>query len=323
MKILLVQDKTRPHHEIREEHVRQIQNIDPQSEVILVSSSDKEEINRHLERADVLAGTLWSLPPVRDTKNLKWIHSFSAGVEHVLTPEVKNSDVIVGNVAGIHATPIAEHIIAFLLVFTRRLYNSFTSQQKKIWQKDDKLTELKGKTVLIVGLGHIGSEAARLASAFGAQVLAVDQAGKAKPNFVSELYFSQDLEKALPQADFVVLSLPYTEETHHLFDMGKFRIMKQSAVLINVGRGKVVHEQELIDALRQKLIAGAALDVTEEEPLPQDSPLWEMENVVITPHQSGISEKYMDRATDVFCANLKAYLKGERLPNLIDKQKGY
>src|SRR3989338_7414481 len=165
MKILLVQDRARPHHEIRNEHVRQIQSIVPQDEVVLVSSDDEKEINRHLENADVLAGTLWALPQIRDTKNLKWIHSFSAGVEHVLTPEVRNSDVIVGNVAGIHATPIAEHIIAFLLIFTRRLRDSFISQQRKIWQKDNKLTELKDKTVLIVGLGHIGSETARLASA--------------------------------------------------------------------------------------------------------------------------------------------------------------
>ena len=323
MKILLVQDPTRLHHVITQKHVQQIQSIVPQGEVVLVSSDDEEKVNRHLEGADVLAGTLWSLPEIRDTKNLKWIHSFSAGVEHVLTPEVRNSDVIVGNVAGIHATPIAEHIIAFLLIFTRRLRDSFISQQRKIWQKDNKLTELKDKTVLIVGLGHIGSETARLASAFGARVIAVDRAGKEKPDFVSELYPSGDLKKALPQADFVVLTLPYTEETHHLFDMEKFRIMKQSAVLLNVGRGKVVHEQELIDALRQKMIAGAALDVFQEEPLSQESSRWGRENVVITPHQSGISEKYMDRAVEVFCENLRAYLAGERLPNLVDKQRGY
>lgn len=323
MKIVLVQDLERPYHGIETRHIEKIKAIDPAIQAVVLPSEQLGEINRELENAEVLAGTLWSIPEIHDVKHLKWIHSFSAGVEHILTPEVKSSSVIVGNCSGIHATPIAEHIIAFLLVFTRRLHDSFRSQQRKIWQKNDKLTELKDKTVLIVGLGHIGREAARLISGLGARVIAQDQAEKEKPDFVSTLYSAEELQEALPQADFVVLCLPYTAETHHLFDSSKFRIMKESAVIINIGRGAVISEQELVEALEKNVIAGAGLDVTEEEPLPQESPLWGMENVIITPHQSGISEKYMDRAVDVFCENLKAYMKGEHLPNLVDKQKGY
>lgn len=323
MKIVLVQDLERPHHAIRPEHIEKIKAVDPAIQLVVLTSRQVNEINRELEDAEVLAGTLWSTPEIHNLKGLKWIHSFSAGVEHVLTPEVKNSDVLVGNCSGIHATPIAEHILGFLLMFTRRFYDTFLNQQQKVWERNDKLTELKGKTVLIVGLGHIGTETARLANCIGARVMGVDYAGKQKPEFIEAFYTTEQLKTALPQADFVVLALPYTKETHHLLDLSKFRIMKSSAVLVNIGRGAVVHEQELIQALDQNIIAGAALDVTEEEPLPQESPLWKMKNVVITPHHSGISEKYMDRAVDVFCENLKAYIKGERLPNLVDKQKGY
>jgi phosphoglycerate dehydrogenase-like enzyme len=323
MKIVLVQDLTRPHHELKDAHLAQIKAVDPSLEVKMFSSTQLEDIQEELQDAEVLAGTLWSIPEIHDVKKLKWIHSFSAGVERVLTPEVKNSDVLVGNCSGIHATPIAEHILGFLLIFTRRFYDTFENQQKKIWQRNSKVTELRDKIVVFVGLGNIGMEASRIASCVGARVFAVDRPGKEKPAFVETMYSQEQLQEALGQADFVVLALPYTVETHQLFDMEKFRIMKDTAVLVNIGRGGVVHEEELIEALDKKIIAGAALDVTQEEPLSEKSPLWHMRNVVITPHHSGSSEKYMDRAVEVFCKNLKAYLKAEQLPNLVDKQKGY
>jgi phosphoglycerate dehydrogenase-like enzyme len=186
----------------------------------------------------------------------------------------------------------------------------FQNQQQKKWERQ-KLTELRGKTILILGLGHIGREASRILSCLGAQVLAVD-----KKN-------SEELDEMLPLADFVVICLPLTKETHHLFSREKFNRMKPTAVLINVGRGAIVNEKELLSALLQKTIAGAALDVQETEPLPQDSPLWAMENVVITPHHSASSDAYTDRAVEQFCTNLRAYVKGEPLPNLIDKTAGY
>lgn len=323
VKIVLVEAEGVALHKFEERHLEKIRAVDRNIEAVLVSSADQEEINRQLEDADVLAGTLWAIPPIRDVKNLKWIHSFSAGVDRILTREIKASDVLVGNCSGIHAIPIAEHILGFLLIFTRKFYATFENQQKKIWEKQSKVTELRGKTVLLVGLGHIGREAARLISCVGATVLAVDRRAKEKPDFVAELYPAEQLHDALAKADFVVLCLPYTRETHQLFDREKFRAMKKTAVLVNIGRGGLVAEQDLVEALRQKVIAGAALDVTEIEPLPEESPLWNMDNVVITPHHSGWSEHYMDRAVDLFCLNLQAFLRGELLPNLVDKEKGY
>ena len=323
MKILLVEVEGAPLHKFRDEHLGKIRSVAPNVEIAKVSASDLQKIESELEDADVLAGTLWAIPPIHDVKNLKWIHSFSAGVERVLTPEVRASDVIVGNCSGIHAIPIAEHILGFVLIFTRRFYKTFRNQEKKVWEKQGDVTELRDKVVLIVGLGHIGREAAKLLHCVGALVIAVDQPGKERPDFIDEMYLLEQLDEALPKADFVVSCVPYTKETHHLFDMAKFRRMRGTAVFINISRGGVVHEGELVEALRQKVIAGAALDVTETEPLPKESPLWDMENVIITPHHSGWSEKYMERAVDLFCVNLKAYLAGERLPNLVDKTRGY
>ncbi len=323
MKILLIKTEEAIPLEIRDSHLEKIRSVDKRIEVASVSSSDTTGLVKQLEDADILASVPGIIPSISTAKKLKWIHSFSAGVEKVLTDEVVNSKVMVSNSSGIHATPIAEHVLGFMLIFTRKFYDTFKKQQKKTWEANQDLTELREKTVLVVGLGHIGIEVARLANCLGANLICIKKNVGNKPDLVSKVYAIDYLESILPKADFVILSLPLTRDTHHLFDMNKFKLMKKSGVLINIGRGGVVNEKELIEALDKKIIGGAALDVTEEEPLPKNSPLWNMENVVITPHHSGWSEKYMDRAVDLFCINLKAYIKGEPLPNLVDKKRGY
>ena len=323
MKILVLNDIGSKPLSITSSHIDKIKSLNSNIKVDLVSMDKKEEILAKAEAADVIAGQPHLIPSITGLKNLKWIQLFSAGVDAVLTPEIINSDIIVSNVSGIHATPIAEHVIGFMLIFTKRFYDTFKKQQEKIWEANQDLTELREKTVLVVGLGHIGTEIARLANCFGANAVGVKRNLKNKPDFVSEVYSIDHLDNILPKADFVVLALPLTTETKHLFDMKKFEKMKKSGVIINIGRGALIKEDDLIEALEQKIIKGAGLDVTEEEPLPKESKLWEIENVVITPHHSGLSEKYMDRAIDLFCINLKAYIKGERLPNLVDKKRGY
>ena len=322
MKILIIKSERQPIRLLRDEHIAKIKQADKSIEV--VATFEEKEIAQHVTDADVIVCSPRDFPSIETAKNLKWVHSFSAGMDRILTPQVKSSSIIVSNSSGIHATPIAEHIIGFMLVFTRRFFDTFRNQQKKVWERNDHLTELRDKNVLILGLGHIGTEAARLASCFGAHVFAIDSSTtKEKPEFVEDLKTSEHLDEMLAKADFVALCLPYTKENHHFFDMQKMKKMKSSAVVMNIGRGGVMHEQELIEALKKNIIGGAGLDVTEEEPLPETSPLWDMENVVITPHHSGLSEKYMDRAVDRFCLNLHAYLAGERLPNLVDKELGF
>tara|TARA_Y100000310_G_C20636346_1_gene791365 strand:+ start:530 stop:1501 length:972 start_codon:yes stop_codon:yes gene_type:complete len=323
MKILLIEPEGRPFRSITEKQRVQIQGLSPDIELEIVAASNAKDIEKHLENVEVVAGIPRALPDLSFAKKLKWVHSFSAGMDRALTSTLVQSNVIVSNSSGIHATPIAEHILAFLLTFTRKLQESFRNQQQKVWERVDTLTELRGKTVLIVGLGHIGREAARLASCFRARVVAVDTPGKEKPEFVEQLGTTEGLAAFLKQADFVVLALPYTRDTHHFMNKERLEAMKQQAVLLNIGRGGVVDEQALIRVLQEKKIGGAALDVTEKEPLSKESPLWDMPNVVITSHHSGISERYMERAIELFCRNLKAYLKGEKLPNLVDKQRGY
>lgn len=291
--------------------------------VEVVEVSDAALALKHASDADIIAGFPATIPPLADAKNLKWLHSFSAGVDRVLRPEVLASPILVSNSSGIHATPIAEHVIGFMLLFTRRFYQTFKNQQNHVWNKDDTVAELRGKTVLIVGMGAIGTEIARLVHAFGASALALARTRKTKPAFVKELKTAAALPTLLPKADFVVVALPHTKDTHHYFGMREFRRMKQTAVIINIGRGSLINERELIEALRKKIIKGAALDVTETEPLSEESPLWEMEDVVITPHHSGLSERYMDRAVDLLLKNLRAFLRGETLPTLIDKKLGY
>lgn len=323
MKILLIKTEGAIPLNITQKHLKKIQSVDKNIQLVAVPSGNKKEITKHIKDAEVVAGASGVILPIPLAKNLKWIHAFSAGVEKILTPEVVKSKIIVSNSSGIHAIPIAEHVIGFILIFTRKFYDTFKKQQRKIWTKNQDLTELKDKTVLVVGLGNIGTEVARLTSCFGANVIAVKQNLKHKPDFVNEVYSINHLEKTLSKADFVVLCLPLTNETHHLFDVKKFKLMKKTAIIINIGRGGLINEKELIEALDKKIISGAGLDVTEEEPLSQKSRLWTMENVVITPHHSGWSEKYMDRAIDLFCINLQAYLANKPLPNLVDKTRGY
>lgn len=325
MKILLIKTEGSIPHATKDKHLTQIRAVNKEIKVVAVSSKNIKEVQKELVDAEIIAGGNAEFPSVKNAKKLKWIHAFSAGVNKVLTlnPEVIKSNILISNVAGLQDVSIAEQVLGFMLIFTRRFYDTFKKQEKKTWQRNQNITELKDKTVLVVGLGNIGTEIARLANCLGMNILGIKQNIKNKPSFVSKVQTINKLEKLLPFADFVVLSLPLTPDTYHLFDMQKFKKMKKTAVIINIGRGAIIHEKELIKSLKQKIIGGAALDVAEIEPLPAKSPLWEMDNVVITPHHSGPTEKFMDRAIDIFCLNLKAYLKGKPLPNFVDKKRGY
>ncbi|RJR14357.1 D-2-hydroxyacid dehydrogenase [Candidatus Parcubacteria bacterium] len=308
-------------HTLKKEHEERLhKTLDGELNVAVATP---EEAEAHFADAEIIAAFPMRVPDIAKTPQVKWLHSFSAGVDKILTPEVAASSVFLSNSSGIHATPIAEHIIGYLLMFTRGLIKTFRNQISRVYEKDQTLREVRDAEILIVGLGEIGRETARLAKSFGARVTAVSRSGKNRPDFVDVLEVSDKLDTLLGTADFVVITLPHTEETHYLFDREKIRRMKKSAVIINIGRGGIIKEVDLIDALNAGEIAGAALDVFEKEPLPKESPLWDFENVIITPHHSGLSHRYMDRATELLIKNVDAYLKGEPLPNLVDKKLGY
>lgn len=308
-------------HTFREEHRRQIEEAAAGRVEVVVALAPEAEA--HLADSAMIAGFPFAMPDFSQAPRLRWVHSFSAGVDRVLTPYIREHDILLSNSSGIHATPIAEHIIGFMLLFTRGFYRTFKNQGEHVWKKDDTLGELRGASVLIVGMGAIGEETARLASAFGAHVSAVVRTVRERPSFVEKIGAAADIEGMLPDADFVAITLPYTRDTHHFFNAEKFARMKSSSVIINIGRGGIIDQDALIEALTERKIFGAALDVTDPEPLPKESPLWDMENVIITPHHSGLSHEYMNRAISLFCDNLKAFLDDFPLPNEVNKALGY
>ena len=241
-----------------------------------------------------------------------------------------------------HAINIGEYVFASILAWTRHLPELFDLQRKKQWPSDRwtccQPTELRGSTVGIVGYGSIGREVARLAKAFGMRVLAVKRrsesagehgafelAGLGDPAGVlpDALYGPEQLREMLAQCDFVVLAVPLTQETRGMIGEAELRAMKPAAYLVNIARGEVCDEAALIHALQDKWIAGAGLDVFTQEPLPETSPLWTLPNVILTPHISGFTPHYEQRAVDIFCENLRRYIAGQPLLNLVDKSAGY
>jgi len=324
MKLLLLTSEAPEFLRVKDQHVQAIKKSAPELDIALVSEDDKEKIAEHILDADIVAGVHRSTADlISQAKRVRWVHAFSAGVDRILTKEIVQSEIIVSNSSGIHAVPIAEHVIGFMLVFARKFAVTFKLQQEKKWEKQEDLTELRDKRLVIVGFGSIGREIGRLASGFSMKISAVDVNIQEKPDWAEELVGPDKLSALLPTADFVVSALPLAPATRGFFSEQQFSDMKDTAVFINIGRGGVVDQEALIDALRAKKIGGAGLDVTDPEPLPKDSPLWEMDNVVITPHHSGWSEKYMDRAVDLFISNLKAFLDQKELPTLVNKEQGF
>jgi phosphoglycerate dehydrogenase-like enzyme len=262
---------------------------------------------------------------IRDAApRLKWIQLTSAGADRLLNSGFVEQGITVTTVSGLHATPIGEFIVGAMLQWAKGAPRTMRAQLKHEWARFAP-TELHGKTVGIVGIGHIGAEAARLAKAFGCRVIATKRSATVAETaeYCDEILPARDLPRVLAESDYVALCLPLTDETRGLIGEKELRLMKPSAFLVNIARGPVIVEQALIEALRTGVIAGAALDVFEQEPLPADSPLWEMDNVIVTPHISGGTEIYNARATAIFTDNLRRYLSGAPLRNVVDPSRGY
>jgi D-2-hydroxyacid dehydrogenase (NADP+) len=254
---------------------------------------------------------------------LKWMQTLSAGVERVLTPDLVNSGVVLTNVRGMHAVQIGEMVFNMMLMHVKGADQNRRNQQAKKWGRYTPGL-LAGKTLGIVGLGSIGRRLAYLGKAFGMRVVATRRSkGKTSARNVDVVYSGQQLDRLLAESDFVVDSLPSTPETIRLFGQKEFRRMKPSAFFVNIGRGTTVDEEDLIKALEEKWIAGAGLDTFAKEPLSPESPLWEIPGVIITPHIAGAAEDYQEKATEIFCENLKRYVSGQKLKNLVNKKLGY
>jgi phosphoglycerate dehydrogenase-like enzyme len=305
---------------LEEAHLAQITGVDPRIDVTAVA--DRGKGIELAERAEIMVG--WNIPrqAVQRSARLRWIHSTAAGVDQLLYPEVLERGIIVTTSSGIHQ-PLVEHVFAMLLALVRRLHVAIRNQQERKWDRTRAVGgEVRGLTLGVLGLGSIGADVAAKAAAFGMRVIGTKRTPGAIPH-VERLYPPEALPDVLAAADVVVVALPLTEATRGLLGEAEFRAMKPGALLINIGRGAIVQEAALIRALQERWIAGAGLDVFEREPLPADSPLWAMEDVIITPHVSGGWPGYLDAAVPLFCENLARYLRGDPLLNLVDNARGY
>ncbi|MFC1901325.1 D-2-hydroxyacid dehydrogenase [Chloroflexota bacterium] len=287
-------------------------------------SSRKEEMDAQLAEAEVIYGFGLPKDAVARAPGLKWVQVISAGVDSFLDDKLRESSVILTNASGVHANPISEFVIQLMLMFVKQAPLCFQLKQEKQWQRLS-MTGLRSKTVGIVGLGHIGREIARLSKTFGMIVIATRRSAKrvSSARYIDRLLPRNHLPQLLSDSDFVVLSLPLTPETNNLIGEKELRMMKPTAYLINAARGNIIDEEALIQALEENWIAGAGLDVFAIEPLPTHSKFWDLPNVILSPHASHVMPDDNTQATKIFYENLKRYLNGKRLVNIVNKKKGY
>ena len=294
-----------------------------------VQLPDYEGMSREIVDSDVLIG--WAIQPeqFRAARKLKWIHSPAAAVHQLMFSELIKSDVTVTNSGDVHGPVVAEHAIAVLLALAKRLPQAMAYQQKHewaqeiLWQEQPRPREISGETVVVVGMGSIGREFTSRAKALGMRVIAVRENPQKGASGADAVHGPEQIDSVLPEADYLLLCTPVTRSTSGLMNRERLGLMKREAYLINVGRGSLADEAALVEALRNRTIAGAALDVFNQEPLPRESAFWDLGNVLITPHTAAVTDRLWERHYRLICENLTRFLEGKPLLNLIDKHRGY
>ena len=287
----------------------------------IVHTTDRSEIDKLIDRIEICLGFgPWDL--LAKMPRLGWFQCWGAGVDGlVANPELKDKPIKITNTSGIHVEQLTEHIFAMILAFTRKFQILYAAQKKHEWL-DLEAPVIAGKTMLILGYGTIGEQCAKVALGFNMKVIGLRRHPSENSSEI-QIETADKLHTLLSEADYVVNILPFTQDTRNLISKKEFSLMKKSAVYVNVGRGPTTDEAALVDALQSGQIAGALLDVTVQEPLPKDSPLWDMDNVIITPHCAGWRPDYTSMAMDITLENLGRYNRGEALINQIDKKAGY
>lgn len=303
-----------------------------QSNVVCLTNN--EDLQTYLGNAEVLCAGVHEVPARwRElAPRLRWLQATGAGVDQLRTKNIVNAEsgIVVTTAVGMHANTIGEYAFGSMLMFNRRWPEMVRMQDQRVWPRSAQWYRLGGRELSeqvlgIVGLGGIGSRIAHLAKAFGMRVLATKRvitANASIPN-VDQLYPIQHLKEMLAACDYIVLAVPLTSETEKLIGEPELRAMQPHAYLVNIARGRVIDEKALIRALEENWIGGAGLDVTEEEPLPAESPLYKLPNVILTPHIAGVSVHYGRRLAEIFADNLRRYRAGEPLRNQYDVERGY
>jgi phosphoglycerate dehydrogenase-like enzyme len=313
-----------PQSDTTRDWAKRLGEIVPEARVFV---ADADTVVREIVDADAGFGWLGSDALLKATK-LRWLQAPQAAPPAgYYYPALIAHSVVVTNFREIFNDHIGAHILAFVLAFARGLHVFIPQQFRREWKKSpsesDDVVHLPEPTALIVGVGGIGSEAARLLAAFGVTVLGTDARRTTAPDGVAELHRPEALDKLLPRADFVILTVPHTPATEGFFDRARFRRMKPSAFFINIGRGMTTKLDDLVTALETGEIAGAALDVYEQEPLPRDHRLWTLPNVLLTPHTAGRGLYLNDRRFQIIADNCRAFAAGRALRNVVDKSSWF
>ena len=288
-----------------------------------------DQITSELPDTDIFVGLTLRPEQLREAKQLKWVHTTSAGVGQLMYPEFRSSGIVLTNASGVHAPNMAEHIAGMMVAMARDFPGAMRYQankkwaQQEIWDGPARPRELSGAVALIVGFGAVGRAVAERLRGFRMRIWAVTRSGEADALLAERAFPVTELNVALPSADYVILAAPETRETHYLMGTEQLGAMKRSAILVNVARGSLVDQTALVAALEKRAIGGAALDVASPEPLPPESPLWSFENVFISPHTSGISERIWQREAELLIDNLGRWFRGEPLRNRVDLERGY
>ncbi len=295
-------------------------------DIQVVVSETVDDAKREIVDADAAFGTI-PLDVLQLARKLRWLQAPAAAPPAgFYYPELIEHPVVVTNMREIYNDHIAAHIMAFVLAFGRGFHYYIPQQLRREWkprQPDSGVVHLPEATALIIGVGGIGGETARLCAAFGMRVLGVDARREDRPEGVAELHRPEALDRLLPEADFVIMTVPHTPQTEGMMDAARFKLMKRSAFLINIGRGMTVRLDDLNQALRDGDIGGAGLDVYEIEPLPSDHPLWTARNVLLTPHTAGFGPYLDERRLAIIVDNARRFSAGQPLRNVVDKQNWF
>ncbi len=299
-------------------------SISPDYEFLVVSS--QEEALQAAPQAEVILGGYVSGEILQAAGNLRWLQVGSTGVDPIFRkwPWVRDGDFVITNAKGVHGIPMAESILAMMLAFVRNVKEAVEQRPNRKVIRRPPEGELAGKTILVLGLGSVGENTAKRAKAFEMKVLGVRRNPELGSDYADEVHAPDKLLELIPRADFIADTLPLTQDTYHIIGEREIAAMKPTAFIFNVGRGKTIDQQALKKALLGHRIAGAGLDVFEVEPLPPGDEMWDLDNVIFTPHISGVSKSGNPRRhAALFSENLRRFAAGEPLLNIVDKKAGY
>lgn len=262
------------------------------------------------------------LETFKEMTNLKWIQLSSTGFDHLPKDFIRERGIIVTTSKGAHAEPISEYAFSTMLYFSRKIDRFLELQKNRKWDRLDFPTELAGSTLVILGMGYIGKEIARKARAFDIHTIGVNRTGAAN-EFFNESYPIDQLERILPKADYLILTLPLTSETFHLIGQKQLHLLKPTSVVINIGRGELMDEAAAIEVLQTNRIRGMAMDVFHQEPVPQNSPLWDLKGLLLTPHMAAMTDKFLDRSIKRLIKNYQHYINREKMVDVADFSREY